>query len=241
MNIQPVSIPVKSEKLSGLLYVPQRSSNTKFPSVVIFHGRGSSKKRYMDRGEAFAEKGILTLVFDSRGCGESDGNFSKQTIAMGFADALAGYEFLKNHILCDKYRLGVLGGSFGGYQAALLSGKYPVISLVLSAPAIYQDEWWNIVPETLDPERKGLYKQQSGFEKTKAIDAIRKYPGKILVIEHGNDEVIPHRVTEAYYQNALNAKVKEKKVISNAPHALYDHKFINKSINIVVEWFIKTL
>ncbi|MBI5151606.1 MAG: alpha/beta fold hydrolase [Candidatus Pacebacteria bacterium] len=241
MNIQPVSISVGSEKLSGLLYIPQNVNNTKFPSVVIFHGRGSNKNRYVDRGEVLVEKGILTLIYDFRGCGESDGYLKKQTIAMGFADAVAGYEFLKNHPLCDKNRLGVLGGSFGGYQAALLSEKYPITSLVLSVPAIYQDKWWNVVPETMDPERKNLYKQQSGLENTKAIRAIRKYSEKILVIEHENDEVIPHKVIEAYYSNASNAKLKEMKIIPNAPHALHDQLFVKQSIDIVVKWFMKTL
>ncbi len=241
MNIQPVIIPVGNEKLSGLLYTPELSNETKLPSVVILHGRGSSKKRYADRGEALAKRGILTLVFDFRGCGESDGDFKHQTIAMGFEDAVAGYEFLKNHPQCDNKRLGVLGGSFGGYQAALLAEKYSIPSLVLAAPAIYQDDWWNIVPESMDPGRKELYRKQSGFEGTKSMDAVSKYSGKILILEHEKDEIIPQRVTEAYYQNAVNAQLKEKKTIVDAPHALHDKVYIDQAVRIVCDWFSKTL
>jgi len=241
MKIQPVLIPVKGEKLSGLLYIPTHTVGDKLPSVVIFHGRGSSKKRYFDRAQALAENGFLVLVFDFRGCGESDGNFGKQTIAMGFEDAVASYNFLKKYPLCDTNRLGVLGGSFGGYQAALLAGKYPIKSLILAAPAIYQDEWWKIIPETMDPIKNGLYRQPSGFENTKAFKAIQKYPGKILIIEHEKDEVIPRHVTESYYQNAFKAGLKEKKVILDAPHALHDQKYLTKSAQLVVDWFKKTL
>lgn len=241
MDIQSVTIPVGSEKMAGLLYIPNHKENQKLPSVVILHGRGSTKKRYFDRAQALAEKGFLTLVFDFRGCGESDGEFSKQTISMGFEDAVAGYNFLENNPLCDQNRLGVLGGSFGGYQAALLSDKYPIVSLILAAPAIYQNQWWNLVPETLNPERKGLYRQQSGFEKAKSMEAVSKYPGKILIIEHEKDEVIPQRLTEVYYQRAVNAKLREKKIIFGAPHALRDQKYLNQSIKLVTEWFIKTL
>lgn len=240
-NIQPVSIPLKSEKLSGLLYIPEETSDKKFPSVVIFHGRGSSKKRYMDRGEALANKGILTLVFDFRGCGESDGDFNNQTIAMGYEDAVAGYGFLRNHSMCDKNRIGVLGGSFGGHMAALLSSKFEIKSLVLTAPAIFQDEWWNIVPETMDPGKNGLYKKGTGFENTKAMLSIRKYTGKILVIQHEKDEIINHGIPEAYFENAINAELKERKIIANAPHALHDQIFIQQSIDIVNGWFTKTL
>ncbi len=241
MKIQPVTVPVRDEYISGLLYVPELSNDRKLPSVVILHGRGSSKKRYADRGEALAKMGILTLVFDFRGCGESDGDFKNQTIAMGFEDAVAGYEFLKNQPQCDSKRLGVLGGSFGGYQAALLAGTYSIPSLVLAAPAIYQDDWWNIVPESMDPGRKELYRKQSGFEGTKSMDAVSKYNGKILIMEHEKDEIIPQRVTEAYYRNAVHAQLKEKKIIVNAPHALHDKIYIDQSIKIVCDWFSKTL
>jgi alpha/beta superfamily hydrolase len=53
-------------------------------------------------GEKLAQAGIMTLIFDFRGCGESDGKFEDETIAMGYEDAVAGYTFLRNHELCDR-------------------------------------------------------------------------------------------------------------------------------------------
>ncbi|PIZ93136.1 MAG: hypothetical protein COX82_03300 [Candidatus Magasanikbacteria bacterium CG_4_10_14_0_2_um_filter_41_10] len=241
MDIKSVSIPVKSEKLSGLLFTPKSLGVQKLPSILIFHGRGSNKKRYVDRAQALAKKGFITLIFDFRGCGESGGDFRKQTIAMGFEDAEAGFEFLKNQSLCDRNKIGVLGGSFGGYQAALLSSKYSIASLILASPAVYQDEWWGATPESIDSKRIEIYKHQSGFDKTKAIKAIRKYPGQILIIEHERDDVIPKEIIEAYWQNTLRAKLKEKKVIIGAPHALYEKKFLDRSTQIVIAWFMRTL
>ncbi len=238
---QSVSIYIKSEKLSGTLFVPQSKNQNLLPSVVIFHGRGSNKKRYFDRAQSLAEKGFLTLVFDFRGCGESDGKFSNQTIAKGFEDALAGYDFLVSHKLCDKNQIGVLGGSFGGYQAALLTEKRPVSSLILAAPAIYQDEWWNAVPEKMDPERKALYRQQADIRNTKAIKVIKKYSGQILIVEHENDEVIPKRITKVYYENTINSSLREKQIIKEAPHALHDQKYLTQSSEIITSWFLKTL
>lgn len=248
MEIQSISIPIKSERLSGLLYIPFHTGRKKLPSIVIFHGRGSSKKgqgsnkkRYMDRAYALSEKGFLTLVFDFRGCGESDGDFNQQTIAMGFEDAIAGYEFIQQHPLCDSKRIGVLGGSYGGYEAALLSSKFPIASLILSVPAIFQDKWWDIVPETLDLIKTGLFKQQSGIENTKAIASIQSYTGKLLVVEHEKDTLIPKKFTDAYYQNAFKTSLKKKEIIPNAPHSLHDKIFLDQSINIVTKWFTETL
>ncbi len=240
IDIQNVIIPVGNEKLSGLLYVPKLLTR-KIPSVVILHGRGSSKKRYDDRAMVIADKGILTLTFDFRGCGESDGRFIDQTIKMGFEDTLAGYDYLVSQPSCDTKRIGVLGGSFGGYQAALLAQHRPVKSLILVAPAIYQDEWWNIVPETMDPERKALYRQQADISETKAMKAIKKYSGKLLVVEHEKDELIPKSITQSYFDTATKTAKRDKQVIPSAPHALHDQVFLQQSCDIVSEWFAYTL
>lgn len=240
IDINTVEIKSGNEKLAGLIYIPQKTENY-IPSVVIFHGRGSSKKRYDDRARAIAKYGILTLVFDFRGCGESGGKLENQTIKMGYEDALAVYDFLASLPQCDTSRIGVIGGSFGGYQAVLLADQRPVKSLILAAPAIYQDEWWNVVPETMDPEKKALYRQQSDIADTKAIKAIRKYNGQLLVIEHEKDEVIPRRITQSYYDNAVIAIKREKKVILNAPHALHAQIYLQQSCDIVSGWFNNTL
>lgn len=241
MEIQKITFKSDGESLSGLIYIPERTDTRLLPSVVIFHGRGSNKDRYTGRSEALAKAGLLTFIFDFRGCGESEGEFKNQTIAMGFQDATAGYDYLVHHNLCDKKRIGVFGGSFGGYQAALLTKERFVKSLVLSAPAIYQDEWWDKVPESLDPERKALYRLQASISDTKAMKAIQTYSGALLVIEHEKDEVIPKRITRSYYKKALCVSERKIEIIRGAPHALHDTHFIQVSTDIIVAWFRRTL
>jgi hypothetical protein len=93
----------------------------------------------------------------------------------------------------------------------------------------------------MGPKRKALYQLQTSLDKTKAIKAIQNYSGKILIVEHENDELVPQRIPEVYFDNILNTKLKEKIMIPNAPHALHDPIFINQSIKILVDWFTKTL
>lgn len=243
---QNIQLRIGGEKLEGILHIPQSSqaSNITFPATVIYHGRGSSKQRHMDRAEAFASAGFLTFIFDFRGCGESDGNFSEQIIANGYEDALAGYDFLANHELADKERTGIWGGSFGGYQGALVSHVRPVKSLVLGAPAIYKDEWWNQVVEQIDKGDEDLlyiYQGEIDIEKTKAMAAIRDFKGSLFIEEHENDEVIPQKVPKAYYDTATNVLQKEHKVMKDAPHALHDEHFRQESIEWAVDWLKRTL
>lgn len=241
-RVLQVTIPVGKEKLAGLLYIPSGDKLEKYPSVVVFHGRGSSKnrERYQMLGKKLADTGILTLIFDFRGCGESPGKLENMTVADGYEDAVAGYLFLKSHELCDSARIGVWGGSFGGYQGALLVQEHPVKSLILAAPDIYKDEWWIETPESVRNERFS-FKRAANFSKTKGIKSIRKYSNSLLVIEHEKDEEIPHSVTQAYFDNAIQAKLREIKTILSAPHALHAEPYMSQSVKIAVDWFIRTL
>lgn len=235
-----IEIPAKSEKLAGLLFVPKFPSRQKFPSVVIFHGRGSNKGRYLTRAEGLGKAGFLTLVFDFRGCGESDGVLKDQTIAMGQEDALAAYDFLVKHKLCDTEKIGVWGSSFGGYQVALLTASRNVHSLLLSVPALYPDSAYYQVPETM-ASLKVFLKQTAKYDKTKAMSTLREYTGNLLVVENEKDELIPKALTKAYFEAAVKAKRKDFAVIPDAPHALRDPRLLKISADISVEWFRKTL
>ncbi len=236
---QPITFQVKRQSLSGVLYIPKSTSSR--PGVVMYHGRGSSKKRYTDRAEMLAKAGFVTLVFDFRGCGESEGSFEDQTIAMGFEDARAGFDFLIGQERVDPNRVGVYGGSFGGYHAVLVSEQRSVKSLMLEAPAVCKDEWWNITPESIEETRRSIYREINDIDSAKVFKSVEKYAGNVLIIEHEHDEIIPKRMTHAYYNHAIHAIKRELKVFKDAPHALHDEKLRSKSNKLTVDWFTETL
>ena len=97
-----VEFKVGNETLRGSLFVPKGKGP--FPGVVFYHGRGSSRKRYLEISKRLEESGIMAFAFDFRGCGESDGVFKDQTQRMGIDDARAGLEFLLGQNV-DKNRM----------------------------------------------------------------------------------------------------------------------------------------
>lgn len=132
-----VEFKVGNKVLRGTLFIP--SGKGPFPGVVFYHGRGSKRARYLPMAESLSQKGMLTLAFDFRGCGESDGDFADQTHRMGVEDAKAGLNFLLSQNV-DKGRMGIQGSSFGGYVTGMLLNNYDFIkSVVLRAPAAYSD------------------------------------------------------------------------------------------------------
>ena len=136
-----VEFKVGDDILRGSLFTPVGQGP--FPGVVFFHGRGSSRGRYLEISKRLAEKGFMALAFDFRGCGESDGNFPDQTQRMGIDDARAGLEFLLSQNV-DKNRIGVMGTSFGGFVTAIIVPEFEFIkSIVLRVPAIFPEELAN--------------------------------------------------------------------------------------------------
>lgn len=232
-----VEFKVGKEILRGSLFVPVGKGP--FPGVVFYHGRGSSRKRYLKISKKLAEKGFIALAFDFRGCGESDGNFPDQTQRMGIDDARAGLEFLLSQNV-DKNRIGIMGTSFGGFVASILMGEFDFIkSLILRVPAVYPDELLDINVE--------LIKNYYHIEKEKwlssiAYDGISKFKGDLLIIQSEKDEVVKDWIVRNYYDQARNAAKRELFVQKGAGHDLRENpSALNEFYELTFNWFLKTL
>lgn len=235
-----MKIPVGDEELDATLMVPSVEKE-KYPAVIFYHGSGSDKEGYLKRGSLLVEKGYTCLAFSFRGCGKSDGKLSEQTLNMALEDALAAFDFVANDIKIDKNRVGVCGRSFGGYLAAIISGKRKIKSLVLSVPAIYREEDRDTEYKQLNKLEKQYFRKNGEFSGTEAMQAIERYEGDLLVIEHEEDTVIPQNVVKSYFDSAKSAKSKEYEVIKGALHHIKDQKLDDEFIQIITDWFVKTL
>lgn len=232
-----VEFKVGNETLRGSLFIPK--GNGPFPGVVFYHGRGSSRKRYLEISKRFADRGFVALAFDFRGCGESDGNFPNQTQRMGIDDARAGLNFLLNQNV-DKNRIGIMGTSYGGFVAAILMSEFDYIkSLVLRAPAIFPEEIMDI---NVDDLRIYSYIERDKWLSSIAYDGISNFKGNLLVIQEEKDEVVKSWIVQNYYDRAINAVNKQLFVQKNAKHSLLDDpKLLEQFYKLTFDWFVKTL
>lgn len=123
-------------RLAGTMCLP--SDDGVFPCVLMIHGSGP-----LDRDEntpqmklgAFntiahhlVKKGVASLRYDKRGCGESGGSFD----AAGFydlaQDGMAAYRFLSAHKNVDKDKIFLLGHSEGSMITPRICLSYPDIA-----------------------------------------------------------------------------------------------------------------
>lgn len=232
-----VEFKVGNEVLRGSLFVPVGKGP--FPGVIFYHGRGSNRGRYLEIGKQFAEKGIMALAFDFRGCGESDGKFPDQTQRMGIDDARAGLEFLLSQNV-DKNRIGVMGTSFGGFVTAIIVPEFEFIkSIVLRVPAIFPEEIMDINVEEI---RKYDYIEKEKWLNSVAYDGISKFKGDLLVIQSENDDVVHDWIVKNYYDRAINASKKELFVQKGAGHSLHaTPDSLKEFYELTFNWFLKTL
>lgn len=246
MNLIPVTIRENGVKLAGTFILPRKVDN-KLPAVIFYHGMVSrSKPRYVKRAQALARRGIAGFVFDFRGCGESVGKVEKSSLSDWLIDGLATFDSLLKQDWVDPERIGIAGKSFGGYIAALVSEKRKVKSMVLQAPAVYDDSWFDISYSPTDwdrsdfRERRTKYRNSEEALNNKAISAIKKFRGPLLVVGSEKDDICPKQIVEGYYRLS-GTKNKKLIWIKGADHPLTKEKWNKEYTKIMTDWFRKTL
>lgn len=227
-----VEFKVANDTLRGSMFIP--TGKGPFPSVVFFHGSGSTGEAYFKAAKKLSENGVLGFAFNYRGCGTSDGRFEDQTIAMGMDDAKIAVNFFLSQEEVDKNRLGFCGASFGGFIASMLVNRFNPKSLMLIAPAAYNKEIINKTHRDADDLKK--------FEISESYEGISKFKGDLLVVKCEFDDVLPPLMVEKYSQSAKNAKRKEQFILKGAKHSVSRNPegqavLIDKTR----DWFLETL
>jgi pimeloyl-ACP methyl ester carboxylesterase len=97
---------------------------------VLVHGSGSqSAMQYFYNGDFLAANGVATLVFDKRGSGRSEGEFTFDFNQLA-RDVMAAARVLADHAAIDPDRIGLCGYSQGGWVAPLAASLDPRIQFV---------------------------------------------------------------------------------------------------------------
>jgi hypothetical protein len=206
-----ISIPSGNRTLAARLFQPDPSTSGSTGALLFLHGHGSSQSGYGPRAEEASRRLGLTcltcLTFDLGGHGGSSAEGAELSLTDHLEDTVAAYDRLRSTHGVDPDRIGVCGASYGGHLACLLIGSRPVKSLLLRAPAQPSDE---------------------------ALDNLRRFGGTTLVLESGNDRVVPHSVIEKYLHAAPDAT---HHVIDGATHVLDREEWKATFLREILTWF----
>jgi pimeloyl-ACP methyl ester carboxylesterase len=231
---EPVYLRVESEHILGTLIMP----GTLIPGVLFVHGWGGDQRQYIDRARTLAALGCVCLTFDLRGHAQTKSRYETVSREEGLRDILAGYDFLAAQHNVDADRIAVVGSSYGGYLAALLTALRPVKWLALRAPALYKDSDWKLPKYRLGSEQKlEIYRRQAVHpDESRALRACAAFAGDALIVESERDTVVPHQVVVNYREAFVGARSLTYRVIPDADHALTGDACQRVYTNVLVTW-----
>ncbi|MBO9664560.1 alpha/beta hydrolase [Dokdonella sp.] len=142
----PTTFSSAATKLTGLLIEPAASNDARPPLVVMVHG---SERRAAIGGVysyVMAAQGIATFVYDKRGTGESDGEYTQNFELL--ADDAAAALVEGRRLAAGRFgRSGYFGGSQGGWVAPLAATR---------SPADFVTVGFGLVASPIDEDREQM-------------------------------------------------------------------------------------
>ena len=214
-----VSLSVDDQKLVGTMLRPE----VPVPGFLFIHGWGGDQDEDLGHAEELARLGCVCFTFDLRGHAGSDAAKDQVTRQDGLDDVLAAYDYLAAQPLVDRSAIGVVGTSYGGYLAMLLTAQRPVRWLAMRVPALYPDDQWDTPKAKLDKAVVRAYRQQPHAPGAdRALSACAAFQGDVLIVESECDEQIPREAMLSMQAAFRRTNSLSHRIIQGATHAMRD-------------------
>ena len=246
MEAKEIRFQADGLELAGELHVPSKGKVR--PALCICHGipavpRDPTDKGYTLLAQRFSHAGFVTLIFNFRGTGKSQGNLD----VLGWTrDLQAALDFLHSLEEADKARIYLLGFSGGAAVSVYVAAHDPRVSSVVTCacPADFRSLPQGEMPlDTIQRFRQiGAIRDkdfpssvevwQKGFEIVSPINWIDRVSPHPLLLVHGDaDELIPLEHARRLYQKAKEPK--ELRIIPGAKHKVRLEK---AAMDFVLDW-----
>jgi pimeloyl-ACP methyl ester carboxylesterase len=234
-----LEIPVGGRAIAGTLIVP----DARMPGVLFLHGWGGNQTQYGARAREIAALNCACLTVDMRGHAMTEPDRPAVTREDNLQDALAAYDRLVREFVVNDDEVAVVGSSYGGYLATILTTLRPVKWLALRAPALYRDSDWNAPKQKLRKlhDLDAYRRERIAPADNRALRAANAYRGDVLIVESGRDTTIPHPVIENYRDAFGNARSLTYRLLDDADHALSDPSSREAYTTILVNWITEMI
>ena len=228
-------IGVEDGHIAGTLIAPA----TTIPGVLFVHGWGGSQQQYLARAREISALGCIGLTFDLRGHARTEPQQETISREDNLKDVLAAYDELVNHPSVDASAIAVVGSSYGGYLAAILTALRPVRWLALRVPALYPDADWELPKKQLQKlcDLHAYRRRHIRPQDNRALKACAAFKGDILIVESEHDDTVPHATIQNYVEAATHAHSLTYRVIEDADHGLSQEPAQRAYTALLVSWF----
>lgn len=188
--------------LSGWLYEP-RGGKGPYPTVYVYHGgpEGQSRPTLSADVQALAASGIAVFLPNVRG----SSGFGKAFMAMddkekrvnSVADIQASTDALVKQGVADPARLGIMGGSYGGYMVMAGMTEYPDMFAaganlygVVNFDSFFKhtQPWMAAISTT---EYGDPVKEKAMLASLSPLNKLDRLKGALFVLHGANDTNVP--------------------------------------------------
>jgi dienelactone hydrolase len=213
------------------------------PAVLFAHGWGGSQRQDLGTARRLARHGLACLTFNFRGHARTRRQRETVTRADNLRDLVAAHDLLAAQPGVDLDRIGVVGASYGGYLAVLLTAERRVQWLALRAPAIYKDEDFDRPKRelNLDADLPAYRRRRLAAAENRALLTASRFPGDVLIVESEHDTVIPAPVIANYVDAFAGAATLEHHRLAEADHGLSQPRWRSAYGAILAGWVERTL
>lgn len=237
--------------ITALLWVPfnlKRDGSN--PALVLPHGgpTGQMVDYWNTDVAALASRGYICIAPNPRGSTGYGLDFQKanfQDLGGGdLKDEIAGVEFLKATGYVNPKKIGITGGSYGGFMTLMAVGKAP--DIWAAAVEEYGIINWSTMLKSSDPSLNEYLKALLGnpeenrriYDADSPITYIRNEKAPLLVLQGDNDPRVPKE--EA--QQVVDILKKEGRTVDVHYYANEGHGFVKRenqidSIRRTIAWF----
>jgi dipeptidyl aminopeptidase/acylaminoacyl peptidase len=240
-------------QLSGWLYRP-RGAEGRAPYVLSFHGgpEGQERPRFRSDCQALLARGIGVFAPNVRG----SAGFGKRFVNLdngalrydGIRDIESTVKYLVEYEIADAKRIGIMGGSYGGYMTMAGLAWYPglfaaganLFGVVNFETFFAQTEPWMAAISTIeygDPETQGdLLRDLSPIHRVDRVTA------PTIVLHGANDTNVPVVEAEQVVDSLKSRDVPVEYVLfPDEGHGFRKTKNRITATVSIVRWFEKHL
>ena len=230
---ETILIPVEGQHIAGTFLEP----SNKVPGVLFVHGWGGSQDFDLRRARGLAGLGCVCLTFDLRGHAATLEQQMKVSREDNLRDVVAAYDTLAAHPAIDASAIAVVGSSYGGYLAAILTSMRSVKWLALHVPALYRDDEWMLPKRQLNRESLVAYRNSTVTPNdNRALAACRRFKGDVLIVEAEHDDFVPHSTIMNYRTAFLAAHSLTHRTVDDADHGLTRKEAQRSYTSILLNW-----
>lgn len=172
--------------------------------MLVLPGYKATKQKYEGLVSALVERtGYSALVLDYSGHGESPFDINDLSRADNFSDSVAAFDWLVDNY-GDK-KITVIGSSYGGLHAALLTKYRSFDQVVFRVPGAYPEEsFYTKIRGIKDLHAKEYRSNPENFVNNWLFTNADNVKKRALVVTHEFDTVCPPVATTPFV-NAFNA------------------------------------